>query len=218
MVLQRLPVNYQQAPPPADMCWQGAEQVSQLQADQVIEFEWVGDVARHVGSVVHRYLKMMAEQGLSRWDSARLQANQASMQQMLRQHGVPDRDLDAAATRVQRVLAAVLQDERARWILHPQHGEARNEYEVSGVYRDQVINVILDRTFVDADGVRWIVDYKTGSHEGADVDAFLDNEQERYRGQLERYAALLQHRDERPIKLGLYFPLLHGWREWDYKH
>ena len=41
-------------------------------------------------------------------------------------------------------------------------------------------------------GVRWIIDYKTSVHEGADTAAFLDNELERYRGQLERYAALLQ--------------------------
>ena len=59
-----------------------------------------------------------------------------------------------------------------------------------------------------------IVDYKTGPHRGGDVEAFLDREQERYRGQLEHYAALLRKLDPRPIRLGLYFPLLNGWREW----
>jgi hypothetical protein len=58
------------------------------------------------------------------------------------------------------------------------------------------------------------VDYKTGTHEGADVEAFLDREQERYRGQLEQYAALMRGTDSRPLRLGLYFPLLNGWREW----
>jgi hypothetical protein len=42
------------------------------------------------------------------------------------------------------------------------------------------------------------------------LDAFLDREQERYRGQLERYAAVLRKLDARPIRLGLYFPLLGG--------
>jgi ATP-dependent exoDNAse (exonuclease V) beta subunit len=82
------------------------------------------------------------------------------------------------------------------------------------VGKEGIVNVIVDRTFVDADGTRWIVDYKTGTHEGADVEAFLDREQERYRGQLEQYAALLRVLDPRPIRLGLYFPLLNGWREW----
>ena len=33
--------------------------------------------------------------------------------------------------------------------------------------------------------------------------------------QLERYAVLMRRIDERPVKLGLYFPLLKGWREWE---
>jgi hypothetical protein len=58
------------------------------------------------------------------------------------------------------------------------------------------------------------VDYKTGTHEGADVEGYLDRERQRYGAQLERYAALLRGIDPRPIRLGLYFPLLNGWREW----
>ena len=70
------------------------------------------------------------------------------------------------------------------------------------------------RTDVDENNVRWIVDYKIGSHEGGDLEAFLDREQERYRKQLEQYAALTRMLDGRPVKLGLYFLLLKGWREW----
>jgi len=74
--------------------------------------------------------------------------------------------------------------------------------------------VVIDRTFVDAAGTRWIVDYKTSAHEGAGLDEFLDREQERYRPQLERYAAFLRLLGTEPIRLGLYFPLLSAWREW----
>ena len=58
-------------------------------------------------------------------------------------------------------------------------------------------HVVVDRTFV-ADGVRWIVDFKTGTHEGADREGFLDREQERYRDQLERYAAFVRALDRAP--------------------
>ena len=77
-------------------------------------------------------------------------------------------------------------------------------------------NVVIDRSFVDADGVRWIVDYKSGRHEGGDTEAFLDREQQRYREQLERYGRLMSAMDSRPIHLGLYFPALGGWREWPF--
>ena len=76
-----------------------------------------------------------------------------------------------------------------------------------------LVSVVVDRTFVDG-GVRWIVDYKTSSHEGAGLDEFLDREQQRYRPQLERYAALIGRLGPEPVRLGLYFPLLSGWREW----
>jgi ATP-dependent exoDNAse (exonuclease V) beta subunit len=76
-------------------------------------------------------------------------------------------------------------------------------------------NVIIDRTFVDEHDQRWIVDYKTSTHEGGGLDVFLAREQQRYRAQLENYAQLLALLDKRPIRLGLYFPLLQGWREWD---
>jgi hypothetical protein len=47
-------------------------------------------------------------------------------------------------------------------------------------------------------------------HEGGDAEAFLDSEQERYRGQLETYAEAL----DPGARLGLYFPLVPGWRQW----
>ena len=74
--------------------------------------------------------------------------------------------------------------------------------------------VIVDRSFVDADGSRWIVDYKTGSHEGGDVAGFLDRELERYAEQLDGYAEVLARIDPvRPLRLGLWFPMVRGWRE-----
>jgi hypothetical protein len=75
------------------------------------------------------------------------------------------------------------------------------------------VHRVIDRTFV-AGGVRWIVDFKTGRHEGGDVEAFLDRERERYAGALETYARLVRALDPRPIRLALYHPLVRGWREW----
>ena len=64
------------------------------------------------------------------------------------------------------------------------------------------------------EGTRWIVDFKLSRHEGADREGFLDGERERYRQQLEDYARVVGGIDARPVRVGLYFPLLRGWREW----
>ena len=52
-------------------------------------------------------------------------------------------------------------------------------------------------------------DYKTSRHEGADREGFLDQERARYAPQLEQYSENLEN-----ARMGLYFPLLRGWREW----
>lgn len=115
--------------------------------------------------------------------------------------------------RVEKALLATAADPRGRWILR-RHMEDQREYSLCGVVGGRVRHFTLDRTFV-ADGIRWIIDYKTGSHEGGNLEAFLNNEQARYRPQLENYRWLMALLDSRPIRLGLYFPMLQAWREWN---
>jgi ATP-dependent exoDNAse (exonuclease V) beta subunit len=75
----------------------------------------------------------------------------------------------------------------------------------------------VDRIFRDEEDRLWIVDFKTSEHEGGFIENFLNEEQRRYRIQLENYAALAARMERGPISLGLYFPLLDGWREWAYE-
>jgi ATP-dependent exoDNAse (exonuclease V) beta subunit len=107
---------------------------------------------------------------------------------------------------------AAIEDEGGRWVLGA-HPEARSELRLTLRVEDRLEHVRLDRTFV-ADGVRWIIDFKTSRHEGGDREAFLASEVERYRPQLDRYAAALATVDPRPVRVGLYFPLLQTLRDW----
>jgi ATP-dependent exoDNAse (exonuclease V) beta subunit len=68
---------------------------------------------------------------------------------------------------------------------------------------------------VDEHGQRWIVDFKTSTHEGGAQRDFIDREAERYRPQLLRYAALAAQLGRQPVRLALYFPLLGVLRELD---
>ena len=72
--------------------------------------------------------------------------------------------------------------------------------------------MVLDRTFVE-NGTRWIIDYKTSSHGGGDLDGFLENEAGRYQDQLLRYREALALTESRPIRTALYFPLLDQLKE-----
>jgi hypothetical protein len=85
---------------------------------------------------------------------------------------------------------------------------------VTGLIDGSRYDAVIDRTFVEG-GIRWIIDYKTSLHSGGKLDKFYDQQVLRYREQLNGYARLLGQREDRPVRLGLYFPLLGGWRQWD---
>ena len=110
---------------------------------------------------------------------------------------------------------ATLGDAQGRWLFDPGHSEAHSELALSGVRGTQIINAVIDRTFVDADGTRWVVDFKTSPHEGGDRENFLDEEVKRYSAQLLRYAHLARQLGPQPVRAGLYYPLLAAWREVD---
>ena len=165
---------------------------------------------------MHRWLQRIADDGGSGWDAARINALGPAIRLALAAQGVGESEIAEAAARARQALIHCVSDERGRWVLGTQ-AEGRSELRLTGIVEGQRINVVIDRTFVDDQGVRWIIDYKTSMHEGGDTEAFLDNEQARYRGQLERYARLMQAGGAARIRLGLYFPLLGDWREWAYE-
>jgi ATP-dependent exoDNAse (exonuclease V) beta subunit len=208
--LRRIASGWQLPPAPPRIAW--TPPADPVRAQDAIEFSWAGETARHIGSVVHRWLQRIADDGLAGWDAARVHALRKTFSDELVASGLSADAVEAASGRVAYTLEQTLADARGRWLLCP-HDEAQSELRLTGTTEDGVVNIVMDRTFVDERGVHWIVDYKTSSHQGADVEEFFDREQERYRGQLERYAALMKARDNRPIKLALYFPLLKGWRE-----
>lgn len=195
------------APPPA-VVWR-APAVAQ-QDNEVIEFSWAGETARHIGSVVHRWMQRIAEDGLDGWNAKRVEALHPRLTRELERRGVPRDECAGAAARAVQALAQTVKDERGRWLLGA-HDDAKSEYRLRVAAAGAVYSCVMDRTFRDEAGRRWIVDFKTSGHEGGNVETFLDSERARYATQLERYAMAL---GEDATMLGLYFPLLSGWREW----
>ena len=207
--LRRLSLDWTAPAPPEDIAWNAATptDLEEVGVHRPV-FEWASELQRRVGIVVHRMLQeVQAREELAvRKDTLRV---------ALRSEGLDDEKLDEALTRATVALENAVADERGRWILSG-HEDDQREYTLSTVVERKVRHFVLDRTFVD-DGVRWIIDYKTSTHEGSGRDAFLDNEQTRYREQMESYARVMRALDPRPIRLGLYFPLVQGWREWAFE-
>jgi ATP-dependent exoDNAse (exonuclease V) beta subunit len=177
------------------------------------EFEWASQGALQIGTVVHGTLQRIAEELTGAWDPDRVRDETNRFRAELRLLGVEEGELSATAGRVVEALCCVLTDPTGCWLLQD-HAEAASELPLTIKSNAGLEHVRLDRTFVDNGGTRWIIDFKTSAHEGSSIVEFLDSEVERYRSQLERYAAAMAAIDDRPIKVGLYFPLLQAFRDW----
>ncbi|HXV40626.1 MAG TPA: UvrD-helicase domain-containing protein, partial [Steroidobacteraceae bacterium] len=159
------------------------------------EFDWAGTIAQAVGQVVHLELHRLARLGLPR---AALAPRPQAWRRALLDAGVDETHLPAALARTGQAIAGFARSELAGKLLDPSATEAASELAVTMVSDGVVQSLRIDRSFVDRDGVRWIVDWKTSAHEGGDREAFLDNELARYAPQLRRYALAMHALDGRP--------------------
>ncbi|HKE40182.1 MAG TPA: UvrD-helicase domain-containing protein [Casimicrobiaceae bacterium] len=211
--LVRLPLNWRLPAPPAAL--PTGTEIGIAVPGESIAFDWAREIARSIGTITHAILREIAEDGLSEWNEQRVDALESRVRREFAASGFTPAETHVGTVQVLAALRGTLADARGRWLFDPAHAEAASEYALTGVRGEAVSHVVLDRTFVDSEGVRWIVDFKLSRHEGSDREAFLESEKERYREQLENYARVVRGGESRKIRLGLYFPLLNGWREWE---
>ncbi|MFQ5345545.1 MAG: UvrD-helicase domain-containing protein [Mariprofundus sp.] len=209
-VLQRVAdvpgiVEHQSINPGAD--------INQIETET--EYVWAGAEAAPVGNAVHTALQQVAETGIEHWDDDHTQAVIKRMRRMLIAEGLSGLMLKDALARCADALQRVLKSEKGQWILSVQHQQAHQEWALSSEYDHHISHHAIDRSFIDTDsGIRWIIDYKTATHEGGDLAAFLDEEVMRHAPQLQRYAAILARLEpQREIRTALYFPMLDAWKE-----
>ncbi len=173
---------------------------------------WITDTARHTGTLVHRYLERIAAEGPDQWSPERLTDLRPACQVGLAHLGVATSELTAATDTVQRALHNTLTDPRGRWILSA-HQAAASEWALTR-QQPQIQHYVIDRTFIDDTGMRWIIDYKIAEPDDQSLADFMVQQQTQYQDQLHQYAQLLSRMEDHPIRLALYFPLCCGWHTW----
>jgi ATP-dependent exoDNAse (exonuclease V) beta subunit len=174
---------------------------------------------RAFGNVVHRYLQVMTVrlEGGANCDDllAELSGWASRLTASLRGEGLTPALATREATRAARALALALGDPVGRWILSP-HVLAASERAITMV-SSETRSLRADRTFVAGDAPMsagesciWIVDFKTSEQGSRPDEAFEAAEIEKYRAQLEAYAALRRvlPDGDLPIRLGLFYPLV----------
>lgn len=199
--------NLYQLPVPPEMPVVAALPESSV-SNPDVEFYWVGRAARYAGTIVHALLKGIAD-GRINANADTLNSLEPAIARRAVELGVAQESLDEVTRRVVESLRGILADARGQWLIS---GEGHAEYPLTGKWNDHIVSILIDRVRID-NGVHWIVDYKTSSHEGGDLESFLDQEADRYRAQLQKYATLYRRTVDAEVRTALYFPLLQAFRE-----
>lgn len=197
--IQRLSLNWQHPIP--------------MEHDQIIHhqrkqsgFKLPNYQAKMLGTIIHECLQYLARFGISWWENKSNDTKENFLAMRFHQLGMHACEI---ITNVQKVMLAInntISDERGLWIIK-KHLLAESELKLTAKVNHKVQSLIIDRTFVDDNDIRWIIDFKTSTPDD------MNQEEEKYKEQLENYAEAIKSMDNRSIKLGLYFPLIPAWRE-----
>jgi ATP-dependent exoDNAse (exonuclease V) beta subunit len=155
-----------------------------------------------IGTLAHRYMEIIAQQGLADWPLCRISALLPAMRHWLRQQGHAESLAHEAAAKVEQLLAASLNSAEGQWVLQARDGAAV-ELALMKLTNEDAKKHIVDRTFID-NGTRWIIDYKTTELSAATTIEDLQSAAESHRKQLEIYTTLFDDEDL-PLKTAIFF-------------
>ena len=116
---------------------------------------------------------------------------------------LPGREINQILETVTEQLQRVLEDEKGLWILDNSHTDSATERNFTLDSDEELTYSRIDRTFVDENNMRWIIDYKS-SAVTTDFEDEVVRMVDEYRPQLKRYAEIFKAMEDRPIQTALY--------------
>jgi hypothetical protein len=150
---------------------------------------------------------------LSRLPARGTAGTERALSERLTRLGLTGEELASATGRAIELLERCIADPQLQWILSSDHGRAEGSLALSGVIGGRLTTASIDRTFVDATGVRWLIDFVPGVPPGTEDERFLEGEMERHRIAVERSSTLARELGPEPLRAAIYFPGVAAWRE-----
>ncbi|HEU4708554.1 MAG TPA: UvrD-helicase domain-containing protein, partial [Methylophilaceae bacterium] len=113
----------------------------------------------NTGILAHRYMELIAQDGIDGWPVTRLEQLEPVMQRWLIAQGHSNEEAVMGAERALDALRITLQSDAGRWTL-TQRAQGEYEYALARAEGELISTHIMDQTFVE-NGTRWVIDYKT---------------------------------------------------------
>lgn len=175
----------------------------------LIQHDRFDQQAAAVGTVFHR----LAEHAVGRVSDGSATKHDRELRRELARLGLGGDELEQARETVLECFGSMLKDPRGRWLLED-HERGASELALVMLEDGEARSYAVDRTFL-AEGVCWIVDYKTSAlPKGVNVDTYLHGQRTTYLDQLRGYGRALAQFTAEPIRLALYYPQFGGWIDW----
>ncbi len=169
-----------------------------------------------IGNLVHAILEEAVHQSITAWQWHNIKQRFPAYEVWLLQNGVLPSEMAEAMQRLSVSLKHAVNNKKLSWSLQKTHLESSTELAFTSKFVTEGIqHHIIDRSFIDEQGIRWIIDYKTSFYTGdeAGEKAFITKQITTYKPQLQRYGELFKARENNPQKWILYFSYLDAWVE-----
>lgn len=188
------------------------------QRQDLIEDRQQGLLARSIGIVTHAIFELLVKKGDAFWRAMPDVGRLSWLENLLHHQNLHRHFWPRAVDEIERAVNNTLADSRGQWLL-ADHQESSCELALSSCFKSGVKQRIIDRSFIDENGTRWIIDYKTSRpQEQESKQDFVQRECTLHRAQLADYKLYLsiktqQEQQQQPIKTALYFTYYPHWEE-----
>ena len=162
--------------------------------------------AATIGTLIHEGLDVLTTSPATLDDSTTLEGLREYRGLRLRQVITGEDAVSEALAFIEESLASCRTSPQCAWLFNNALAASATELPVSRWHGGQLYQFVVDRTFIDSTGTRWIIDYKTAAPTAGVAEAdFLDRQCRHYRPQLENYRRAFTEMESRPVKIALLF-------------
>ena len=177
-----------------------AELNQQSDSEDHNSYEQESNLTARIGEIIHQELEdyTNSEEKESYLNS--LSEKRAYWSLLLLNVADSKQELTDSLEMITESIQKTLGDEDLNWIFDNNQKECQSELSISSLHKGKIQNHVIDRTFIDEDNVRWIIDYKSSRPKG-DESEFIRDQTNKHEEQLRRYKRLFEAMEDRTIKM-----------------
>ena len=165
----------------------------------------IDESAAAIGTLIHNTLEAVVNSGERNINPEKLNNLRRHWRLQLSHHFNNEDDLNAAILFIESSIVNSLSNETDGWIFSADLEDSRTELALSTTSTGYTTNYLVDRSFIDAQGTRWVIDYKTAKcASDKSLDEFISEQRSQHRSQLENYQTLFKQIENRPVKTALF--------------